>query len=84
SGLRRRSVAGLWVAAGSLIMASGGTLTRFGMTELLPVANSVGVVLLYAGYVIAGVRQMESGIVSEKTEKSLRARHKSFLKKKNW
>lgn len=67
SGLRRRSVAGLWVAAGSLIMASGGTLTRFGMAELLPVANSVGVVLLYAGYVIAGVRQMESGIVSEKT-----------------
>lgn len=67
SGLRHRSAAGLWVAVGSLIMASGGTLTRFGFAELLPVANSVGVALLYAGYALAGARHMERGTVPEKT-----------------
>lgn len=67
SGLRHRSLAGLWVAAGSLIMASGGALTRFGVAELLPVANSVGVILLYAGYALAGARQRERETVPEKT-----------------
>lgn len=67
SGLRHRSAAGLWVAAGALIMASGGLLTRLGFAELLPVANSVGVILLYAGYALAGAHQQERETVPEKT-----------------
>ncbi|MCI1694942.1 hypothetical protein [Aneurinibacillus aneurinilyticus] len=50
---RRHSKAGLWIGIGSLIIAMGGTLTRFGLTDILPIANSVGITLIFYGYSLA-------------------------------
>ncbi|GEN33912.1 MULTISPECIES: hypothetical protein [Aneurinibacillus] len=50
---RRHSKAGLWIGVGSLIIAMGGTLTRFGLTDILPIANSIGITLIFYGYSLA-------------------------------
>lgn len=47
---RRHSKAGLWIGIGSLIVAAGGGLTRMGLTELLPIANSIGIALIFYGF----------------------------------
>jgi hypothetical protein len=51
--LARRSKSGLWIGIGSLIIAMGGMFTRFDLPELLPIANSIGVSLIYSGYALA-------------------------------
>ncbi|MFT9848734.1 hypothetical protein [Aneurinibacillus sp. REN35] len=50
---RRKSKSGLWIGVGSLIIAMGGTLTRFGLTDMLPLANSIGIALIFYGYSLA-------------------------------
>ncbi|WP_027415634.1 hypothetical protein [Aneurinibacillus terranovensis] len=48
--IRRHSKSGLWIGIGSLIIAMGGVFTRFGVTEFLPIANSIGITLIFYGY----------------------------------
>lgn len=53
--LRRKSRAGLWIGLGALIIATGGALVRFGLEQILPVANSIGITLIFYGYSLASV-----------------------------
>lgn len=55
--VRRGSKSGLWIGIGSLIIAMGGMLTRFDLTQVLPIANSVGVSLIYYGFALAQRRR---------------------------
>ena len=48
---RNRMVGCLLIAAGTLVVAAGGTLTRFGQREYLYLAMSPGVALIFVGYV---------------------------------
>ena len=47
---RNRMVGCLLIAGGTLAVASGGTLTRFGAHEYLYLAMSAGVAIIFAGY----------------------------------
>jgi hypothetical protein len=55
-GWSRRLVAALLIAAGALVVASGGTLTRLGHHSYLYLAMAPGVCLLLAGYLIPELR----------------------------
>jgi hypothetical protein len=55
-GWNRRLVATLLVAAGALVVASGGTLTRLGQHSYLYLAMAPGVCLLLAGYLVPDLR----------------------------
>lgn len=55
-GWDRRLVATLLVAAGTLVVASGGTLTRLGHHSYLYLAMAPGVCLLLAGYLAPDLR----------------------------
>ena len=46
---RHRMIGCVLVALGTLAVASGGTLTRFGEREYLYIAMSIGIVLIFAG-----------------------------------
>jgi hypothetical protein len=46
---RNRMIGCVLIAAGTLVVASGGTLTRFGQREYLYIAMSVGVAIIFAG-----------------------------------
>jgi hypothetical protein len=48
--MRNRMVGCLLIAAGTLAVASGGTLTRLGSHQYLYVAMSLGIALIFAGY----------------------------------
>jgi hypothetical protein len=48
--MRNRMIGCLLIAAGTLAVAMGGTLTRLGSREFLYIAMSVGIVLIFAGY----------------------------------
>lgn len=50
---RTRHPYALWLVAGTLVLASGGSLTRLGAPVALPVANLLGVWLLYRGHRLA-------------------------------
>ena len=50
---RHRMIGCLLIAAGTLIVASGGTLTRLGHREYLYIAMSAGVAVIFAGYLQA-------------------------------
>ena len=47
---RNRMIGCLLIAAGTLIVATGGTLTRFGQREYLYLAMSLGVAVIFTGY----------------------------------
>ncbi|EKP93998.1 hypothetical protein [Thermaerobacter subterraneus] len=47
---RARHPYALWLLAGTLVLSSGGALTRFGVPAVLPVANLIGVWMLYRGH----------------------------------
>ena len=47
---RTRHPYALWLMAGTLVLSSGGALTRFGVPAVLPAANLVGVWMLYRGH----------------------------------
>lgn len=47
---RHRMIGCLLIAVGTLIVASGGTLTRFGSDQYFYVAMAIGVAVIYAGY----------------------------------
>jgi hypothetical protein len=49
-GHRHRLTGCILIAAGTLIVAGGGTLTRLGQREYLYVAMAVGVAVIFAGY----------------------------------
>ncbi len=46
---RRRMIGCILIAAGTFIVASGGTLTRFGHREYLYIAMALGIVVIFAG-----------------------------------
>jgi hypothetical protein len=46
---RRRMIGCILIAAGTFVVASGGTLTRFGHREYLYIAMAVGIVVIFAG-----------------------------------
>ncbi|TCP59557.1 hypothetical protein EV586_101786 [Tumebacillus sp. BK434] len=48
--IARRSKSGLWIGIGSLIIAMGGTFTRLDLPQMLPLANSIGIGLIFYGY----------------------------------
>lgn len=50
---RTRHPYGLWIAGGTLVLSGGGTLTRLGLPEALPLANVVGIWMLYRGHRLA-------------------------------
>ena len=50
---RRRMIGCLLIALGSLVVASGGSLTRLGSPQYLYVAMATGVALIFAGYLQA-------------------------------
>jgi hypothetical protein len=49
--MRNRMIGCLLIAAGALSVASGGTLTRLGSHQYLYIAMSIGIALIFAGYV---------------------------------
>jgi len=49
--MRNRMIGCLLIAAGTLAVASGGTLTRLGSHQYLYIAMSLGITLIFAGYV---------------------------------
>ncbi|MFD2168873.1 hypothetical protein [Tumebacillus lipolyticus] len=55
----RRSKSGLWIGIGALIIAMGGTITRFDLPQMLPIANSIGIGLIYYGYALAQRRALQ-------------------------
>lgn len=50
--LRRRAAGCLLIAVGTLIVASGGTLTRLGRPEYLYLAMSAGIVIIFSGVLL--------------------------------
>jgi len=50
---RHRMIGCVLIAAGTLVVATGGTLTRFGQREYLYIAMTLGVAIIYAGYLEA-------------------------------
>jgi hypothetical protein len=50
--LRRRALGCIGIALGTMIVAAGGTLTRFGHREYLYIAMAVGVVVIFAGVLL--------------------------------
>ncbi|ASS75040.1 hypothetical protein CIG75_08610 [Tumebacillus algifaecis] len=57
--LARKSKSGLWIGIGSLIIAMGGTFTRLDLPEALPIANSIGIGLIYYGYALTQRRSVQ-------------------------
>jgi hypothetical protein len=57
-GWNRRVVATLLIAAGTLVVASGGTLTRLGQHSYLYLAMAPGVCLLLVGYLLPDLRAL--------------------------
>lgn len=51
--MRNRTLGCLLIALGTLAVASGGTLTRLGSHQFLYIAMSVGITLIFAGYLWA-------------------------------
>jgi hypothetical protein len=51
--MRNRTMGCLLIALGTLVVASGGTLTRLGSHEFLYIAMSGGITLIFAGYLRA-------------------------------
>jgi hypothetical protein len=49
--MRNRMIGCLLIASGTLAVASGGTLTRLGSHQYLYIAMSLGIALIFAGYV---------------------------------
>ncbi|HET7094953.1 MAG TPA: hypothetical protein VFI22_15785, partial [Thermomicrobiales bacterium] len=47
---RHRMIGCALIAVGTLVVAAGGTLTRFGQPEYLYIAMAVGVAIIFAGY----------------------------------
>jgi hypothetical protein len=61
---RHRMIGCVLIALGTLAVASGGTLTRFGQPEYLYIAMAIGVTVIFAGYLEARRREapvMRSG-----------------------
>jgi hypothetical protein len=55
---RHRMIGCLLIAVGTLIVASGGTLTRLGRPEYLYIAMAIGVSVIFAGYLEARRREV--------------------------
>ena len=51
-GLRPRAVGCVLIAAGAIVVALGGTLTRFGRTDLLYLAMVAGIAIIFAGVLL--------------------------------
>jgi hypothetical protein len=50
---RHRMWANVWIAAGAILPGIGGVATRFGHTEVLYVAEILGLLMMWRGYVIS-------------------------------
>lgn len=49
SALKHRSRTALFICAGAIILASGGTLVRMDVHVILPIANLIGILFIYVG-----------------------------------
>jgi hypothetical protein len=56
---RNRMIGCLLIAAGTLAVAMGGSLTRLGSDQYLYIAMSIGITLIFAGYLEAGSQGIE-------------------------
>lgn len=88
SGMQRNRMIGcLLIAVGTLTVAMGGTLTRFGSEQYLYIAMSLGVALIFGGYVWtkrpesreAGEEASKRGIGQEGAEARRREVHAAGL-----
>ncbi len=59
---RHRMIGCVLIAMGTLVVAAGGTLTRFGQPEYLYIAMALGVAIIFAGYL--ETRRLDVGRVS--------------------
>ena len=50
---RHRMWANVWIAVGAILPGIGGAATRFGYTEVLYVAEFIGLLMMWRGYVIS-------------------------------
>lgn len=50
---RHRMWANVWIAAGAILPGIGGMATRFGHTEVLYVAEFLGLLLMWRGYILS-------------------------------
>jgi hypothetical protein len=57
SAIRFKSKAGMLICAGAIILASGGTFTRFEIHTILPIAKLVGILFIYIGANLGAVRK---------------------------
>ena len=69
--MRERVVGCLLIALGTLVVASGGTLTRLGSDEYFYIAMATGVALIFAGYLRTRGRQPRHGTLKQRIARSL-------------
>lgn len=62
--MRNRMLGCLLIAAGTLTVASGGTLTRLGSQQYLYIAMSLGIALIFAGYM--RTRQPDAAVAGQR------------------
>jgi len=63
-GSRQRALGCALIAGGALIVATGGTLTRFGNREYLYLAMALGVAIIFVGVVLASSRGRKWGLAA--------------------
>jgi energy-converting hydrogenase Eha subunit A len=67
-GLKHRAIGCAMIAAGAVIVAMGGTLTRFGQREYLYLAMTAGVTIIFAGVLLTRYRAAAPGTAGKKAE----------------
>jgi hypothetical protein len=74
-GSRQRAVGCALIAGGAVVVAMGGTLTRFGHREYLYLAMALGVAIIFAGVVLASSirRKPEREALAERQEEAFRS-----------
>lgn len=68
---RERMIGCLLIAIGTLVVASGGTLTRLGNDEYFYIAMATGVALIFAGYLRTRGKQPRRGTLQQRIARSI-------------
>lgn len=69
--MRERMLGCLLIAVGTLVVASGGTLTRLGEDEYFYIAMSTGVALIFAGYLRTRGRPLRRGTLKQRMARAI-------------
>jgi len=80
---RNRMIGCLLIAVGTLAVAMGGTLTRFGSEQYLYIAMSLGVALIFTGYVWTK-RPDGRGVEEASSSRGLRPQARRRAESRNW